>query len=109
MSTRKIDFLSQPWETPAPNVRMKVHKGLETQLRMVEFTSGFVEADWCLRGHTGYVLHGRMEVDFDGTVETFEAGDGLLIPSGEEHKHKARILTETVTLILVEAIAEQAS
>ena len=76
------------------------------QVRLVEFSAGFVEADWCVRGHVGYVLDGRMEVDFDGAVEVFGAGDGLFIPAGQAHRHKARILTDTVSLVLVERVAE---
>ena len=106
MSRHKVAFASQEWERPAPGVRTKVHRGPGVQLRLVEFSAGFVEADWCVRGHVGYVLNGRMEVDFDGTLEVFEAGDGLFIPAGEAHKHKARILTDTVVLILVESVAE---
>ena len=106
MSTHRIAFASQEWEAPAPGVRMKAHRGPGVQLRLVEFSTGFVEADWCTRGHVGYVLDGRMEVDFDGTLEVFQAGDGLVIPASDAHRHKAKILTDTVSLFLVERVAE---
>ncbi|MFC1601209.1 cupin domain-containing protein [Candidatus Sumerlaeota bacterium] len=103
----KIDFSSQAWETPASGARLKVHQEAGTRLRLLELASDFVEADWCVKGHIGYVLDGRLAVDFNGTVETFEPGDGLFIPPGEKHKHKARALTATTTLILVEGFTEQ--
>lgn len=102
MSEYKIDFRLKPWEEPIVGVRMKVHEGAGLQLRLVEFTRGFVEQDWCMRGHVGYVLDGRLEVTFRGTTEFFEAGDGVFIPAGETHKHRARVLTDTTTLVLVE-------
>jgi quercetin dioxygenase-like cupin family protein len=107
MNAHRIDFTSQEWETPAPHVRMKVYKGYNKQLRLVEFSQDFIEPDWCMNGHVGYILDGRMELDFNGTVETFKQGDGLFIPPGPKHKHKARMLTKTVTLILVETITER--
>ena len=43
-----------------------------------------------------------MEIDFDGEVVVYEAGDGLFIPAGQEHKHKGKVLTDVVRLFLVE-------
>jgi quercetin dioxygenase-like cupin family protein len=55
------------------------------------------------------VLDGRLEVSFPDSQEIFEAGDSVLIPPGDKHRHKARALTDTATLILVEKHAEQAN
>ena len=57
-------------------------------------------------GHIGYVLDGRLEVSFSASREVFEAGDGVFILPGDEHRHKARALTDTVTLILAEGLLE---
>lgn len=43
-----------------------------------------------------------MEINFSGEVVRFGPGDGLFIPAGEENKHMAKVLTETVRLVLVE-------
>jgi len=107
MSRYRIDFRSTPWDESVAGVRMKVYREWDTQLRLVEFSSGFVEPEWCRRGHIGYVLDGRLEVSFSESREVFEAGDGLFIPR-DEHRHKARALTDTATLILIEGYAEQA-
>ena len=104
MAEHKVDFDALAWIDAAPGARYKVSKQGDTQLRLVEFSKEFVEPDWCIRGHIGYVLDGRMSIDFGGAVEAFAAGDGLFIPAGEEHKHKATVLTETVTLVLVESV-----
>lgn len=102
MNTHRIDFRNKPWEQSGSNVRVKVQREGSTQVRLVEFSQGFVEPDWCRRGHIGYVLDGRLELSFSGKTELFEAGDGVFIPPGEEHRHKAHVLTDTVTLILIE-------
>jgi mannose-6-phosphate isomerase-like protein (cupin superfamily) len=93
-----------PWEAPAAGVRSRVHEQSGRRLRLAEFTREFVERHWCTKGHIGYVLQGQMEIDFDGRVITLGEGDGLFIPPGEPHKHKARVLTDRARVILVEDV-----
>ena len=102
MKQYKIDFESMEWETPAAGVRFKAYEQSGRKLRLVEFSKEFVEKDWCTKGHIGYVLEGRMEIDFDGKTLAFGPGDGVFIPAGE--KHKAKVLTDTATAILVEDV-----
>ena len=92
------------WEQPATGMKAKTCERDGRRLRLVEVTKDFVEPDWCTKGHIGYVLEGKMEVDFHGQVVTFRAGDGLFIPPGEEHGHKARVLTDSARVFLVEMI-----
>ncbi len=105
MDQYKVEFGDIPWEAPAPGVRFKRFERLGRQIRLVEFSKGFVEPDWCRRGHIGYVLDGRCEIDFDGHVVQYGPGDGIFIPSGEDHRHKATVLSDTVIVILVEDTA----
>ena len=89
MDERRIDFGSLSWQTPLPGARYKASQQGNRRIRLVEFEKGFVEPDWCMKGHVGYVLSGEMDVDFDGQVVRFSEGDGLMIPRGEENRHKA--------------------
>lgn len=102
MDRYRVDFASEPWETPGVGTRSKTHQDGGKRLRLLELSRKFTEPDWCLKGHIGYLLEGRLEVDFSGQVITFGPGDGMFIPAGEQHKHKAKALTETVKLVLVE-------
>ena len=102
MEQYKVDFESMGWESPAEGVRFKVYEQDGRKLRLVELGKGFVEPDWCTKGHIGYILEGQMEIDFNGEKEVFGPGDGLFIPAGEEHRHKGRVLTDTVKVILAE-------
>lgn len=108
MNRYRIDFLNTPWDESVTGVRMKVYRESKTQIRLVEFSSGFVESEWCRLRHIGYVLDGRLEVSFSACREVFGAGDGVFIQPGDGNKHKARALTDTATLILIERYAEQA-
>lgn len=105
MDQYRIDFESMQWQEPAAGVQVKVCEKDGKRLRLAEFSKEFVEADWCTKGHAGYVLEGKMEIDFDGHVVMFGPGDGLYIPAGEQHKHRAGVLSETVRLFLVEDCA----
>jgi quercetin dioxygenase-like cupin family protein len=104
MKASKVDFDSLPWTTPMPNVRFKVHKDGNRQLRLVEFSAGFVEPDWCLRGHFGLVLEGTGVLQLTASEVAFKAGEGIFIPAGEEHKHKLTVLSKVVRVILVEDV-----
>jgi quercetin dioxygenase-like cupin family protein len=98
-----IDFAALPWQSPAPGVRFKavVRGGLK--LRLLEFSPGFVEPDWCRKGHVGWVLEGTLRIEFPGGTETFRAGQGVFLLAGEAERHKAHVVGDAVRLILVEA------
>ena len=104
MQQYKVDFEGLPWEPAAAGVRFKAYEQEGRRLRLAEFARDFVEPDWCTKGHIGYVLAGEMAVDFHGRIVTFRAGDGLFIPPGPEHGHKARVLTDFVRVVLVEDV-----
>ncbi len=84
-----------------PGVRFKAFVCGAQKIRVVEFTSDLVEEDWCEKEHLGYILEGRMEIDFQGRVEVYEAGDGVFIPQGL--KHKASVPSGTVKCFFVES------
>ena len=97
-----ISFAQIAWQSPAPGVRTKTAIRGDTKLRMVEFSADFVEPEWCTRGHAGLVLQGEMELDLDGAIIRFRAGDALAIPSGEAHRHRHHATIATTLLFLVE-------
>jgi quercetin dioxygenase-like cupin family protein len=84
-------------------VRQKVYRSGDRQLRLVEY-SRYMPPHCCEKGHYGYVLNGRMEIRFENEVHTFSSGDGVFLPSGPEHKHMAKILTDTATVFFVEDV-----
>jgi len=102
MEKFRIGFDSLSWESQLPGARYKAFEDGGTRLRLAEFARDFVAPDWCTEGHVGYVLEGEVDIDFDGHVERFSAGDGLFIPEGEEHRHKPIVVTDVVRLVLVE-------
>ena len=85
----KIDFDAIAWQSPAPGFRYKAFVHGSQRIRLVEFSEGLVEPDWCYKGHAGYVLEGELTTDFDGHIERHKAGDVIFIPAGEDDRHKA--------------------
>lgn len=103
MTQYRVDFDGMPWQSPMRGVRHKILDQEGRRLRLVEY-SGEMEPHWCARGHIGIILSGRFEIRFDHGMSIFEPGDGVHIPSGEQHRHEARTLTGTVTALFVEAL-----
>ncbi|UCE19404.1 MAG: cupin domain-containing protein [Gemmatimonadota bacterium] len=99
----KVDFDSIPWESPMTGLRARKKIQENKQLRLVEYTKE-MEPHWCEKGHIGYVLDGQFEIQFEKKVIVFNPGDGIFIPSGPEHKHMGRVLSDVVRVIFVEDV-----
>ena len=91
----------------------KLQDGLEQKwfskdnkvIRLLKIGHTFIEANWCTKGHVGYVLCGKMKIDFNGRILEYIQGDGLWIEQGENSKHRVTIdKGEEVQLILFETI-----
>ena len=101
MYSYKIDFGSLEWESPMPGIRHKVVQHGSKKIRLVEF-SREMGPHWCEKAHYGYILEGTFEIEFMDGKRVFKASDGLFIPASTEHKHRAKVLTETVRALFVE-------
>ena len=102
MSTYRIRFDELAWEHTRTGARFKAIAKGSRQIRLVELTPALSHPEWCSIGHEGYVLDGRLAIQFGDETVHYRAGDGIMIPSGEAHQHIPRAPTDTVTLILVE-------
>jgi mannose-6-phosphate isomerase-like protein (cupin superfamily) len=100
----RILFDQLQWQDALPGARFKVHRSGNKQLRLLEFTSEFIEPDWCEKGHIGFVLKGELEIDFQGRLVRYPEGSALFIPFGAASGHKARSIAAVTQLFLVEDI-----
>jgi mannose-6-phosphate isomerase-like protein (cupin superfamily) len=99
----RIDLNQQPWQTPMLGVDCKTAQQNGKQLRLVEYDKN-LQPHWCNKGHMGMILKGEMMVEFDQESILFKQGDGVMIPSGERHRHRAVILTEKVRALFIEEL-----
>lgn len=101
MRDYRIDFESVPWEWPMNGVRQKAVTDGGKRLRLVEYSKA-MPLHWCEKGHYGYILQGRLEIELGEGIRIFEEGDGVFIPDGGQHKHRARVLSDVVRVVFVE-------
>jgi ethanolamine utilization protein EutQ (cupin superfamily) len=101
MIDHKVDFNALSWDVPMKGIRSRAVSHGGRQLRLVEYTPA-MEPHWCEKGHIGYVLEGRFEISFDDETVIYESGDGVFIPSGRQHRHMGRALTDVVRCVFVE-------
>ena len=101
MKDYRVSFASLAWKRVMDGVRQKTVTDGSQKLRLVEYTQA-MPPHWCEKGHCGYILQGRFEVEFVDGIRVFEKGDGLFIPRGKRHKHRARALSKVVRAVFVE-------
>ena len=104
MEQHRVLFDALDWQDGIRGARFKVFRSGTKQLRLLEFTSEFVEPDWCEKAHIGFVIQGELEIDFRGSVVRYPQGSGIFIPGGSASGHKARSITPVALLFLVEDV-----
>ncbi|MDH5718348.1 MAG: cupin domain-containing protein [Spirochaetia bacterium] len=103
MSQYKILFDNLIWDESVKGMKSKILKKNDKQMRLVILYPE-IESKWCEQGHYGYILEGEMELKFENEKILYQKGNGIFIPSGAEHKHKTKILSEFVKIFFVEDI-----
>ncbi len=101
---RRIDFDSLDWTVTAPGARDKVVERGGKRVRLLEFTDAFVEDGWCPKGHSGVLLEGSLEIEFENRIERYGKGEGILIFGGAAERHRARALSPVARLLLVDDV-----
>jgi uncharacterized cupin superfamily protein len=100
-----VRFEGLPWESPSPGVRFKAFVAGAQRIRLLEFSEGFEEADWCTRGHAIYVLEGSFTLRMREREVRMEAGEVGYLAAGEADAHKAVLGSdERVRLLLFEVL-----
>ena len=106
LSDHRIAFEKIEWNKTGVGVKQKVFQYGNQRFRQVEFSEGFVELDWCMKGHACYVLEGCFSIDFNGNIERYSTGNVCFIPMGENDKHKAILGKGDRVLLLMFEIVE---
>ena len=99
----KIDFEKLEWEMPFKGIRHKYLDQHGIRVRLVEYDR-LMPPHWCEKPHYGIVLEGEFEIEFDHNTVRYKKGDGLFLPAGRKHRHKARVLTDTVLIFFIETL-----
>lgn len=99
----RLTFAETEWEpTLEGTARQKrIARGGKV-FRLVELTPKTEHPSWCVVGHVGMIVEGALEIDFDGQIQRFQAGDALLIPDGEADRHRPRAINGPAVMFLIE-------
>lgn len=100
-----IEFPAQAWDRwdkPGAEGRVKIAYRRGQRFRLLELPAGFDEHQWCLRGHSGYVLSGEFVVLFADREAPCSPGMAFSIPDGEPHRSRGASNTETVVFVVDE-------
>lgn len=107
MDDHKIIFDNIEWTNTGTGSRYKAFIHGNQRLRLIEFSEGFVEPNWCTHGHAGMVLDGSFSIDYNSNLEKYGKGDIFFISSGKTDKHKAILdKSEKVMLLLFEVLED---
>ena len=94
-----------PWEEIGRGVRAKIQRRGAQQVRLVEFSEGFAETEWCTAGHSGQVLEGEFTLRTRDGDQRLRAGDLIVIPAGNAWAHVPVLAPgERVRLLLFENV-----
>jgi quercetin dioxygenase-like cupin family protein len=99
----KIQFDKIKWESPIAGMRHKYIDKDDQRIRLVEYTKE-MPPHWCEKGHCGYLLSGKMAIEFSDTEVIYNEGDGIIIPDGPEHRHKGRVLSDKALVFFIEKV-----
>lgn len=99
----KVSFNDLDWEAPFEGVRCKIYTHGDTQLRLVVYSKE-MPLHWCEKGHYGYILDGQLEIEYRNEKHVYQTGDGVFIPDGKDHRHRAKVLSAFATVIFVENV-----
>jgi quercetin dioxygenase-like cupin family protein len=91
MKIENVPFTTIDWATVAPTeepgatgtaLTRTVEMG-NVRVRLVEFSPGYLAADWCSRGHAVLILEGELETQVkDGASYRQGPGTGVLVADG---------------------------
>ena len=97
----KLDFGAVDWADDQADIRSRAAGALGSRWAVVEYQPHAAREEWCVDGHRGYVLAGRIEYEFDDGSDalTVEEGQGFFLAAGTAHR--GRNPGETVTRLFL--------
>ena len=97
----KVDFDQLDWEVPFEGIRHKYLDQGNLRVRLVEYSKE-VPPHWCEKAHYGYLIDGQFKIEYEKSAIIYNPGDGIYIPPGPAHKHRATAITDTVRVFFIE-------
>ncbi len=90
--SQKVPFASAALESEAPGIASRALVVNGVRWAIVEYEPGVLREEWCEEGHSGYVLEGEVEYEFEQRQRAplaAVAGEGFTLPEGRGHRGRA--------------------
>src|SRR5437868_3283018 len=86
--SQSVNLDSADWQNEDPGVRTRAVQAGGSRWVLVEYEPLAQREDWCIDGHRGYVLKGRIEYDFQDKSPSLVCteGQGILLEAGKGHR-----------------------
>lgn len=101
--SQKISFPTTALQPEAPGIASRAVVVNGVRWAVVEYEPSVLREEWCENGHSGYVLEGEVEYEFeqgDRAPLAARAGEGFTLPQGSGHRGRAG--TEGARLFLID-------
>ena len=100
----RIDFTQIEWEVAMSGLRQKTVDYVGKRIRLAEFSYGFMEEEWCLEQHLGYVVEGSISIQFEEDLIEFHKGHGIVIEANNKHKAVIKSGQRAILVLFEEAV-----
>lgn len=97
-----LDLDDRAWSDADEHVREKRIEQGGRRVRLLELSDGYDHPGWCENPHVGFVLEGRLELEFDDERWSVAAGNGFEVGAGAESRHRPIAVETPVLLLLIE-------
>lgn len=97
------------WVDDVPGIRERSMEVDHARWAIVEYAEGAGREQWCVEGHRGFVLEGRIEYEFADNQENLSASEGqaFLLPAGTAHRGRNLASGPTTMFLIDDAIETQ--
>jgi hypothetical protein len=103
VSGRKVELASVPHEPEAPGIAGHHADVCGTRWALVTYEPGVLREEYCLEPHSGYVVRGSIDYEFEDGGERLELAAGDAFALAPDGGHRGRAGAGGVTLFLIDA------
>lgn len=92
MASQRVLFVDTALAPEAPGISSRAIDVNDARWAIVEYQPDVLREEWCNEGHSGYVLAGGIEYEFqraDRGSLVLEQGDGFTLDEGSAHRGRA--------------------
>ena len=95
----RIPATTVPGESGAAAVRAR--QVGEAQLRIVEYSAGYLADHWCSKGHVIYVISGALTIEHQNHPSAYDLSSGMSWHVADDAALPHRVRSETGAIVFI--------